>query len=54
MPRRMLTTPVNTQDRRYPSEITVLIQHPVTVQSSFIDIGRYFFQLILHVDKAGT
>jgi len=30
------------QDRPYPSEITVLIQHTVTVHSSVIDIERYF------------
>jgi len=41
----MLTTPVNTQDRPYPSEIMVLIQHPVTVHSSVIDIGHHFFNL---------
>jgi len=29
----------------YPSEIIVLIQHPVTVHSSVVDIGRYFFNL---------
>jgi len=28
--------------RPYPSEITVLIQHIVTVHSSVIDTGRYF------------
>ena len=50
----MLTTPVNTQDRPYPSEIMVLIQHPVTVHSSVIDIGHHFFQLILHVDVVVT
>jgi len=33
--------------RPYPSEITVLIQHTVTVHSSVIDA---IFQLILHVD----
>ena len=27
------------------SEIIVLIQHPVTLHSSVIDIGRYFFNL---------
>ena len=42
--------PVNTQDRPYPSEIIVLIQHTVTVHSSVTDIGCYFFQLILHVN----
>jgi len=36
-------TLINTQD---PSEIIVSIQHPVTVHSSVIDIGRYFFNLI--------
>ena len=41
----MLTTPVNTQDRPYPSEIIVLIQHPVTVYSSVIDIGCCSFNL---------
>ena len=40
---RMLTTPVNNQDRPHPSEIIVIIQHPVTVYSSVIDSGRYFF-----------
>ena len=37
--------PVNTQDRPYPSEIIVLIQHTVTVHSSVTDIGCYFFNL---------
>jgi len=51
----MLTTPVNTRDRPSPLiNNNVLIQHPVTVHSSVIDIGHHFFQLILHVDVVVT
>jgi len=42
-------TPINTQDPPLPLRNIVLIQHPVTVHSSVIAIGRYF-QLILHAD----
>ena len=45
-----LCTALRTRSGACYSEIIVLIQHPVTVHSSVVDIGRYFFQLILHID----
>jgi len=45
----MLTTPVNTQDRPYPSEIIVLTQHTELSTHLLLALDA-IFQLILHVD----